>query len=100
MKFLKNLKKKFEESQKDKKEIKEVQQQAYKEAMKEQAKFLGYKQAELDSQQRIKIYEDKLKKQREKLKNKEKDGGDIFGLNKYKEENKKEDYDWLGRYVQ
>ena len=72
----------WKESQKQKKELQEIQRQSYLEEMKNQAKLMGQKQAILDSKQREELYKFKLKQQAEKIKNPDTNKYDPFGLNK------------------
>ena len=86
----------FLERRKEKKskqrELDSIKQEAYHEAMKEEAAWMGKKQAELEAKHRAELYEKKLAAKRklaqEQIKKRFKQGGmDVFGLHAHEQQN-------------
>lgn len=86
----------IKESLRLRKEISSIQKNSYDEEMKKQAVDMGKKQAQIDAEEREKLYRAKMKKKREQILNpKQQDSFNAFGFDK---ENKNEKpFDFIGR---
>jgi len=99
MEFIKKIKENWKKKKAKSNEINSIKEKAYYEAMKDEAKRMGKRQAELESQHREELYSYKLAEQRRKLKEQKKkiqnQEIDVFGIHKHRNKNDKE-YDFLG----
>lgn len=66
MKFIDNILKNIKGKRETKRKLEKIKQDSYIEAMEQEAKEMGKKQAELEKQHRIEVYENRLKNQRDR----------------------------------